>query len=365
MKRFSIIAGIIFAIIILGIFLISKDEEETEITKEVTKVGLILNGSKMDDNWGESHYEGLIGCEEKLNIRVICMENVPEGTECGDTIKHLIEDGCKIIICNSFGYGDAVMQLSEQYPDIYFFHATGTGEGDNLTTYFGRIYQMRFLSGIVAGMQTQTNKIGYVAAFPIDEVNRGINAFTLGVREVNPEAKVYVQWSGSWTDDAMSRQAAEKLLTDEDIDVLAMHSDSNEPLEVAEEQGIWSIGYNIDNSDKYPNSYLTAPVWQWQNFYEPHIRACLQDKFVGKHYWLGAESNLISMAPFTANVKPGIAEVVEEEMIKLQSGTFDVFYGPIEDNTGKIRVPEKESMSDYSMLNEFNWYVKGVVLNEE
>ena len=365
MKRFSFIAGIMVTVIILGIFLISTDDGETEITRDVTKVGLILNGSKMDDNWGESHYQGLISCEESLNLQVVCMENVPQDDECLNTIESLIQDGCRIIICNSFGFGEYVSQMAEKYPDIYFFHATGTEQGDNLVTYFGRIYQMRYLSGIVAGMQTETDKIGYVAAFPIDEVNRGINAFTLGVRAVNKDAEVYVQWSGSWTDETMNREATQKLLQAHEIDVVAMHTDSNEPLKVAEEQKIWSIGYNIDNSELYPDSYLTAPIWRWENFYEPHILSCLQDKFIGKHYWLGVESNLISLAPFTSNVRPGVDAVVQQELLKLQSGNYDVFYGPIEDNTGKIQIPENESMSDYSMLNEFDWYVKGVVLNEE
>lgn len=365
MKRFPLLAGMIVTVIILGIFLISTGERDTEITRGVTKVGLILNGSKEDDNWGESHYKGMTYCQDQLNLQVICMESVPEGDECLSTIESLIQEGCKIIICNSFGFGESVSQMAKKYPDIYFFHATGTEQSDNLVTYFGRMYQMRYLSGIVAGMQTQTDKIGYVAAFPIDEVNRGINAFTLGVRAVNKNAEVYVQWSGSWTDEVLNKEATETLLQAHDIDVIAMHTDSNEPLKVAEEQKIWSIGYNIDNSELYPGSYLTAPVWQWEYFYEPHIRACLQDKFVGKHYWLGAESELISLAPFTSNVKPGIAAVVEEELLKLQSGNYDVFYGPVEDNTGKIRIPEKESMSDYSMLNEFDWYVKGVVLSEE
>jgi len=290
---------------------------------------------------------------------------VPEDVRCRENIQELIDEGCEIIICNSFGFGEWVVQMAEKYPDIYFYHATGVEEGDNLASYFGRIYQMRYLSGIVAGLQTESNEIGYVAAFPISEVNRGINAFALGVKKVNPDATVYVEWTGSWTDDVMCEEAVNTLLAEHDIDVLAMHSDSNKPLEIAEEKGIWSIGYNIDNSGKYPNTYLTAPVWEWQNFYEPQILACLHKKFHGKHYWEGVETGLVSLAPFTGNVKPGTAEIVEAEREKLESGLFDVFYGPITDNAGNLRVAEGESMSDASMLNEFDWYVEGVVTDEE
>lgn len=365
MRKFVIIASVIFCVIILGILLISSRGRAEDVTAEVTKVGLVLNGSSKDNNWGQSHYEGLLSCADALNLNVIYRENVPEDEACTETIKELIEQGCKIIICNSFGFNNSVSKMAQEYPDVYFLHATGTAQDDNLTTYFGRMYQMRYLCGIVAGMQTETNEIGYLAAFPIDEVNRGINAFTLGVRSVNPDAVVYVEWSNSWTDVELTGNATEKLLSNKNIDVLAIHSDSNKPLEIAEHRGVWSIGYNIDNSKNFPEYYLTAPVWQWQNFYEPVIHACIQDKFEGKHYWLGIESGLVSLAPFTENVKEGIDDIIAGEIQKMQSGVFDVFYGPIVDNEGKLRVPEGESMSDNSMLNEFDWYVEGVVLNEE
>lgn len=364
MKKIAITAGIIFAVIILGIFWITNEEQDAEVTQEKTKVALLLNGSKDDNNWGESHYVGLMKCAKSLNLEVICRENVPENEDCIGILDELIEQGCKIIVCNSFGYGEYMLQMAKAHPDVYFFHATGDEEWENMATYFGRIYQMRYLSGIVAGLQTETNEIGYVAAFPISEVNRGINAFTLGVQSVNPDAVVYVSWSDSWTDDAMNEVTAKKLLSEHNVDVLAMHTNSYKPLEVAEEAGIWSIGYNIDNSESYPDSYLTAPVWEWQNFYEPHILECLQGKFVGKHYWEGVESGLIALSPLTENVKPGIAEAVEVEKQKLQSGTFDVFYGPITDNEGNLRIAEGESMSDQVMLGEFDWYVKGVVPDE-
>ena len=365
MKRFVAIAGIIFGIIIFGVMLITADERETEITEEKTKVGLILNGSSTDKNWGQSHYEGLIECVDTLNLEVVCRENVPQDETCKQVITELIHSGCEVIICNSYGFGEWELQVAKEYPEVYFFHATGVEVAENMATYFGRIYQMRYLCGIVAGLQTETNEIGYVAAFPIAEVNRGINAFTLGVRAVNPEAKVYVRWSDSWTDDSMNREAAEDLLETHEIDVMAMHTDSCMPLEVAEENGIWSIGYNYDNSANYPNTYLTAPVWEWKDFYEPHILACIQGKFVGKHYWEGVETGLVSLAPFTQNVKPGIMEKVEAEKQRMQNGTFDVFYGPVEDTEGNLRVAEKESMSDDAMLNDFDWYVKGVVPDEE
>lgn len=365
MKKIAITATAIVVVIIIGIFLIRGEEAETEVTRKMTKVGFLLNGSCMDGSWGQSHYEGMEKSAKELNLNVQYRENVPQDERCETIIEELIEEGCEIIICNSFNYSEWMLEMADKHPEIYFFHATGIEERKNLSTYFGRIYQMRYLSGIVAGLQTETNEIGYVAAFPIDEVNRGINAFTLGVRSVNPEATVYVEWSDSWTGETETEAATEALLNSHNIDVLAMHSDSNKVLEVAEERGVWSIGYNMDNSEKYPNTFLTAAVWDWDNFYAPRILECLQGKFQGKHYWEGIETGIISLAPLTSHVKEGIAETVAEAEEKLKSGSYDVFYGPIKDNEGKVRVKAGESMSDEAMLNKFDWYVEGVVLNEE
>ncbi|MBR5564765.1 MAG: BMP family ABC transporter substrate-binding protein [Roseburia sp.] len=365
MKKIAMVVSLFLFVIILGIVLIHTKEEETDITKEQTKVGLILNGSIHDNSWGTSHYVGMEKCAEELNLIVEYRESVPADERCAKTIEELIADGCEIIICNSFGFGEWVVSMAEKYPEIYFFHATGTEERENLSTYFGRMYQMRYLSGIVAGMQTETNEIGYVAAFPIDEVNRGINAFALGVRKVNPEAVVYVEWSNSWEEDSLAEKATNRLLGNHNIDVLAMHVDTNVPLEIAEERGLWAIGYNYDNSDIYEKSFLTAPIWCWEAFYEPRIFECLQKKFYGQHYWEDMNTGILSMAPFTENVKEGIAEVVEEEMKKLESGAWDVFFGPVKDQNGTVRVQEGESMTDDVMLNKFDWYVEGIMIDEQ
>lgn len=365
MKKILAVAGGIVIIIIIGIVLITVRETDLEVTREKTKVGLILNGTIDDHSWGQAHYEGMMQCAERLNLEIYYQENVPDNEQCKEYIEELIDQGCKIIVCNSFGFGEYALEMAALHRDIYFFHATGVQESDNLATYFGRIYQMRYLSGIVAGLQTETGEIGYVAAYPIPEVNRGINAFTLGVRQVNPDAHVYVEWTQSWTGDEEAEEATEKLLDEHAIDVITIHTDTNRTLEIAEERGVWCIGYNMDNIDLYPNTFLTAPVFEWENFYEPHILECLQGKFAGKHYWDGAETGIVSLAPLSRNVKPGIQNEVDAEARKFMSGTFDVFYGPITDTDGHVRVREMECMTDTEMLNAFDWYVEGVIVNGE
>ena len=175
---------------------------------------------------------------------------------------------------------------------------------------------------------------------------------------------MHVEWSNSWTDDEAARAAAERLQADCNMDVLAMHTDSLCALEFAEENGIWTIGYNVDNSDIFSNTFLTAPVWQWENYYEPYILKCLQGKFKEENYWEGTSTGVVGLAELTDKVKPGIAEKVAEAREKLEAGTFDVFYGPIIDNEGNLRIAEGENMSDEAMLNQFDWYVEGVIIHE-
>ena len=365
MKKLVIITISILIIIIVGIFFITGKKNDTNITDETTKVGFIYNGEIDDKGWGQSHYEGISITAEELNLKIIYKENVPFDESCMDTMQNMIDEGCEIIICNSFNYGEWLVQVAEKNPEVVFLHATGTEEGDNITTYFGRMYQMRYLSGIVAGMQTETNDIGYVAAFSISEVNRGINAFTLGVKSVNPDATVHVVWSNSWTDYEANEEAARILIEECNVDILTMHCDSVAPLDVAEDSGIWSIGYNMDNSSLYPNSFLTAAVWDWEAFYTPEITTYLQGKYHSGNYWEGSETGLVNLSPLTDNVKDGIAEVVEEKRDMLDEGTFDVFYGPVVDTDGNLRIGEGENMPDNAMLNAFDWYVEGVSIYEE
>ncbi len=363
MKKLVIFAVFTIIAIVAGIFtinfLMNNDFEENE----KVKVGVIMCGDRDDRSWSQSHYEALEETKKQLDVEMLYRDSVPyeNGAEAIDS---LAAEGCSVIICNSFNYGESIQAAAEKYPDIYFLHASGMETDRNLSSYFGRMYQIRYLSGIVAGLQTETNEIGYVAAFPVSEVNRGINAFALGVRLVNPEASVYVTWCNSWTDDALAEAAAKKLVDTRNIDVLAMHTDSVRPLEIADENGIGIIGYNIDNSVHYPDTYLTSAVWDWESYYTPTISDCIQHKFTGEHTWSGISSGMISLAPLTANVKSGTQEIVDRELDRLYSGLFDVFYGPVRDKDRNVRIKEGENMSDDCMLNEFDWYVEGVEICE-
>ena len=188
MKKVIITSAIIFAAIIAGIIVISMKPWENN--DGAYKVGLILIGEMDDKSHNQTHYDGLSKTAKELNITFELRENIPTDESCCEKMEELIKNGCRIVICTSFEYGQYIEKIAPKYPDVYFFHATGVGSGRNLASFFGRMYQMRYLSGIAAGLRTETNEIGYIAAFDMPEVNRGINAFTLGVRSVNPDAKV-------------------------------------------------------------------------------------------------------------------------------------------------------------------------------
>ena len=359
--RWIVLTSILALAMIAGVLFMFGPETAFEDKPEKVRVAMIMAGLRNDHSWNETHFEAIQKAENLLDLDVAYYENVPFDSTAQDTMEEAIRNGAKIVIANSLGYGAAEMAVARNHPEVKFFYATGLKASTNLSSFFGRMYQLRYLSGIVAGMKTKTNEIGYVAAFNIPEVNRGINAFTLGVQKVNPDAKVYVSWSGSWNDESRAADSTRSLLEKHNIDVLTTHLDALSPYEIADNNNVWIIGYNRDNSKRFPDRFLTAPVWHWENFYIPKIREVLQDKFEGRSYWLGLESGIMDLAELTHNVEDSIRQVVEDEKTRLTRGKFDVFYGPIEDNHGNIRVGEGESMTDDAMLNRFDWYVKGVV----
>ncbi|MCR4868047.1 MAG: BMP family ABC transporter substrate-binding protein [Lachnospiraceae bacterium] len=355
----------ILAIILLIIFFTRPGEVPGSISTDGTKVGVIMLGPRDDKCWNQSHFQGLEEARRKLNLDVTYKETVPPTEASREVIEELIASGNQIIIVDSSAYSQYVIEAAERHPEVFFFHATGFVTKDNLLTYFGKIYEMRYLTGIVAGLQTKTNEIGYVAPFSHPEVIRGIDAFTLGVRKVNKNAKVYVKWTNSWNNDGVTEKATRDLLSHHEIDVLTMHSDSLKPLEVAEEQGIYSIGYNMDNSKSYPKSFLTAPIWNWGDFYTEQIRNCVNGKFKGKSYWEGVDKGMVDLAPLSKNVSSKVKERITVYKRAMTDGTLNVFYGPIRDQEGNQIVDKGECISDEVLLRTLDIFVEGVVMDED
>lgn len=326
---------------------------------EKIKVGFIYIGAPGDAGWTFSHDQGRKYLEEQIpEVETVFLEYVPEGSDAERSIEQLAQEGCKIIVANSFGYGDPILEVAKRYPDITFLHCSGLTEADNVSTYFGRMYQARYLSGMIAGAMTKNNTIGYAAAYPIPEVIRGINAFTLGAKAVNPDVKVKVVWSMTWVDATKEKEAAKSLIED-GCDLLAQHADTPAVQQAAEEAGILSIGYNSDMKSFAPKAHLTSPVWNWGPYYVRAVKGVMDGTWKSEKYWGGLEDGIIGLAPISDKVSEEIKKAVNEKQEEIKSGKWDVFTGPIYAQDGTLKVPEGKKLTDEEMLS-MNWFVSGV-----
>ena len=281
-------------------------------------------------------------------------------------IQECIDEGCNIIFTTSWGYMEVTAEMAEEYPDIYFCHGTGyMSNGTNFVNYFGRIYQARYLSGIVAGMNTKTNMIGYVAAQDSSnsEVTGGIDAFAIGVAKVNPDAKIYVVVTNSWYDPEGEAAAAEKLLN-MGCDVMAQHCDTASPQTLAEDAGVYGIGYNSDMSKETPDSCLTSVIWNWSAYYTYAVQSVIEGTWTGENYYGGMAEGLVDVTDLADFCVDGTQEEVAEERAAILSGESNVFDGVMETNTGETVGVEGGTLDDGTITGGINWYYKNVVVVE-
>lgn len=327
--------------------------------QEKMKVAFVYVGPVGDAGWTYSHDMGRKYLMEKMpDVQTTIIESVPEGADSERVITQLAEQGHKVIFTTSFGYMDPTINVAKKYPNVVFLHCSGYKTAQNVGNYFGRIYQARYLTGIAAGKASKSNVIGYVAAHPIPEVIRGINAFTLGVLSVNPNAKVKVVWTNTWYDPAKEKQAALSLL-DGGADVIAQHQDTPGPQQAAEERGKFSVGYNTDMSKLAPKAVLTSAVWNWGPYYVNTVEAVKKGTWKSEAYWGPMKDGIVALAPFGPMVADDTKKQIEDVKGKIINGQWDVFTGPIKDQSGQVKVAEGQKMSDADML-KFDWFVQGV-----
>ncbi|MCD8552708.1 BMP family ABC transporter substrate-binding protein [Seleniivibrio sp.] len=323
------------------------------------RAAFVYVGPVGDGGWTFAHDLGRQMMAKLPYVKdVTFIESVPEGAESTRIITSLAQKGYNLIFTTSFGYMDPTIEVAAKFPDVVFMHCSGYKSAENVGTYFGRIYQPRYLAGMVAGKMTKSNIIGYVAAFPIPEVIRGINAFTLGVRSVNPKAVVKVVWTQTWFDPGKERDAAESLL-DVKADVITMHQDTPAPLQAAEKRGAFAIGYNSDMASQIPGAWLTAPVWNWGTLYEEIAKEVHEGTWKSSKIWYGLEHNLVDLAPMSKLVPADVQEIVNAKKAELASGKDEIFMGPIKDNTGKVVVEAGKTLTDDEKLS-MNFLVEGV-----
>ena len=334
-----------------------------DVVEEELIVGFILIGSTTDGGFTQAHYEGLRNMEAYFGgrVRAIFLETVPAGdaVQVRSAGENLIDQGARVIIGNSFGYMSVLNDIATDFPNVTVLHFSGNMSNDtNKDNFFGAMEEPRFLTGMVAGMMTESNRIGFVGAFPNTEVMIGINAFALGAQYVNPDAVVDVIFINAWGDAVREREAAEALL-DMGADVIAQHTDSPGPIIAAAERNAFGIAYNLDKPDSAPTAYLTAPVWNHGAYYIKVIQKVLDGTFRPFSFYGTMADGYIDIAPLTALVPDDVRQVVMAYRDKMIRSEFHPFSVEVVFADGTMFSPEGET-PDRAKIWTTNQVVRGV-----
>ena len=325
---------------------------------EDIKAGFVYVGPVGDHGWTYRHDKGRLQLEEELGIKTSFVESVAEGADAERVIRKLASSGHDIIFTTSFGYMNPTLKVAEQFPDVKFEHATGYKRSDNLSTYSARFYEGRSVIGAIAGHVTQTGVIGYIASFPIPEVIRGINAFTLAMRKVNPDAVVKVVWVNSWYDPGKEGDAA-KALIDQGADIIAQHTDSPAPLQVAEQRGVHAFGQASDMKAFAPTAQLTAIVNDWGPYYVSRVKALMDGTWESIDTWDGIDPGMVVIAPYGDAVSEDARAAADQVIAGIRDGSLHPFQGPIRNQAGEPVIGEGEVLDDGALLG-MSYYVEGV-----
>jgi basic membrane protein A len=338
--------------------------------KDRIKAGIIhpneINETSLYD-W--AHYMGTVEMQRELGLgddQIIRRVNVFEGNpaEVEAVIRECIGEGANIIIAPSWDYMDVCEKLAAEFPSVIFAHATGYKYNDrNFTNYSGRVYQARYLSGIVAGLKTESGKIGFVAAMGKEnsEVSGGLNAFALGVESVNPGARSYVKVTRSWFDPLGEDEAAKALIA-QGCDVIAQHTNTTVPQLAARNAGVWGIGFNSDMSVYVPETVLTSVVLRWGAYYSHLVKSVINGTFSTAPYFGGIAEGMVDITPLAPDLtSPEMAAAVEEARRRIREGTCNVFDGELETSDGGIIGVNGETFPDSEIIGNIHWYYRNVI----
>lgn len=324
------------------------------------RAGFVYIGPVGDAGWTFAHDQGRRALDSLPFVEWTRYEaSVPEDPALvAAAIDRLVAEGANLVFTTSYGYMDPTIEAAARHPAVAFMHCSGFKTAPNAGTYFGREYEARFLAGLLAGGMTESGIIGFAAAFPIPEVLRGINAFTLGARSVNPEAEVRVVWTSTWYSPGIERDAAERLL-DFGADVLTMHQDSPAVLQAAEQRGKLALGYHSDMSAFAPNATLASAVWNWAPIYTKVATDLHEGTWAPEKLWWGLDEGVVKLANIKADLPDSLLQRVAAAEAELREGRMRVFDGPIRDADGVERVPAGSTLGDAELLT-MDYLVLGV-----
>lgn len=331
----------------------------TETDAKELKVGFIYTSPANDASWSFAHDQGRRFIDKMPGVTTTFVDSINQGAIVESVLRHMAKNNYDLIFATSYGYMDSIIKVAPEFHNTIFMHCSGSFQSKNVGSYNGRMYQARYLTGIVAGAMTKSNIIGYVAAHPIAEVIMGINAFALGVFESNPGAKINVKWSKSWHDPAKEKILANQLF-DVGADVIAQQQDSPTCQIEAEKRKVYSIGSNQDMSSFAPNAHLIASVWHWEVLYEHVVKKVLANEWKSEDKWWGLERGLVDVAPFGKMVPEDVRQRTIQKKKDIISGKFSIFTGPIIDQDGIVRIKKGAKATDHELL-DMDWFIKGVI----
>ncbi|QTD46141.1 BMP family ABC transporter substrate-binding protein [Ottowia testudinis] len=313
-----------------------------------------------DAGWTQQHDQGRRAVDKALGAQVQTsyVENVPEGADAERVIRDLAAQGHQIIFTPSFGYMEPTLKVARDFPQVKFESITGYKPAPNVATANARYYEGRYLAGIAAGRMTQSNVAGYVAGFPIPEVLQGINAFTLGLRSVNPKATVKVIWLNEWFNPPREREAAITLMN-QGADVLAFHTGSSAVMAAAEERGKLAVAYHSDMRKVAPTAQIAAVTHQWGDYYTRRVQAVQSSTWQSAQLWGGVREGMIRVDAFGPRVPQAVQDEVLARQREIGAGRLHPFAGPLADNTGRQQLPGGQHLGDAAILG-MNWLVEGV-----
>lgn len=326
----------------------------------VEKAAFVYIGPTSDHGWTYSHDQGRMKAEKALagKFKTSYIENVPETADAERVLRNLAQQGNKVIFATSFGYMNQMEKVAKQFPNTVFMHATGYKQGKNLGVYDVRTYEGAYLLGVIAGQKTKSNILGVVASFPIPEVVRNINAYTLGAQSVNPKIKTKVIWVNSWFNPGKERDASLALISQK-ADVLMQNTDSPAVVQAAQQKGVFAFGWDSDMSKFGPKAHLAASVLHWEKIYTPAMQQVLNKTWKPSQIWYGIKQDAVRIESFGPSVPANVKASALAAQTAIHNGTLHPFKGPIYKQNGSLAQAKGGFISDAN-LSKMNYYVKGV-----
>lgn len=324
------------------------------------KIAFAYVGPVGDGGWTFAHDNARKAVEKEFGDRVVTsfVESVPESADAERVIRDMAGQGNKLIFGTTFGYMEPMLKVAADHPDVKFEHATGYKTAENMRTYDSRTYEGAYMAGVIAGKMTQSNTLGVVASIPIPEVIRNINSFTLGAQSTNPGITTKVVWVNEWFNPPKETEAATALING-GADILFQNTDSSAVLQTAEKMGKRGFGWDSDMTAYGPKAHLGSAIIDWAPYYIKAVGEALDGKWATGQTWWGVKEGAIDLVSLAADVPEDAKAKLEEVRSGLKAGTYNIWKGPISDNTGK-EVLADGTVADDKFLGDINWYVKGV-----